>query len=332
MGAGKFLEGEVTKGRCLISGVLPGERSQERIVMENKFSFKWIALLASAAGTPWMVHQSTQGSNGKDTTAVAGENANDLWNTAKGSLAQFESNMQSGDSAKPATNSSGAGWSFPSDPRSLNGANGAGQPQISQAAWGTGGGGAMQPVSTQYGATPNGAMPLPGSGTGMPAAQPVDFREFFRFDATPDWVVQRYPRVSTVSSSKELDGYRAPLVSGTGLQDITGTITYYFDRYQKVQRIQFQGYTGDPQPLVFLMTQYYYFTPKPILGGQLYVVAWNANPTGVMEITRANVVFAANQANSFKIFLEINQPNVPGGVSLEGQQILTRHFGGPTER
>jgi len=113
---------------------------------------------------------------------------------------------------------------------------------------------------------------------------------------------------------------------------LSGTITYFFDRYQRVQRIQFQGFTGDPQPLVYLMTQYYYFAPKPILGGELYVVAWNSNPTGVMEISRANVVFAANQANSFKVFLEINQPNVPGGVSEDGQLVLTRHFGGPTER
>jgi len=298
--------------------------------MENKFSFKWVALLASAAGTPWMVHQTTQGRSSQDTTAMSGDNANELWNTAKGSLAQFESYLQSGNSSGNNAAQTGAGgWSFPSDPRSLNGAVGQSyvgqsavgqgnvQPQISPAAWGAAGG-----------AVGNGT----GVVAGMPVATTVDFREFFRFDATPDWVVQRYPRVSTISGSKELDGYRSPLVTGTGLKDLSGTITYYFDRFQKVQRIQFQGYTGDPQPLVTLMTQYYYFAPKPILGGQLYVVAWNSNPTGVMEITRANVVFSANQANSFKIFLEINQPNVPGGVSVEGQQILTRHFGGPTER
>ena len=297
--------------------------------MENKFSFKWVALLASAAGTPWMVHQTTQGRSSQETTAMSGDSANELWNSAKGSLAQFESYMQSGSSPGNSPGSSAAqagagGWSFPSDPRSLNGTVGQStfgqgnvQPQISPAAWGNAGG-----------SVGNGA----GVVTGMPVAATMDFREFFRFDATPDWVVQRYPRVSTISGSKELDGYRAPLVTGTGLRDLSGTITYYFDRFQKVQRIQFQGYTGDPQPLVTLMTQYYYFAPKPILGGQLYVVAWNSNPTGVMEITRANVVFSANQANSFKVFLEINQPNVPGGVSVEGMQILTSHFGGPTER
>ncbi|MBL8870127.1 MAG: hypothetical protein JNK90_10070 [Planctomycetaceae bacterium] len=308
--------------------------------MENKFSFKWIALLASAAGTPWMVHQSTQGRSEQDISSMSSDSANDLWNTAKGSLAQFESYLQSGNGNSSNTaNASGDGWSFPSDPRSLNSSNGqwGGQPQVSQAAWGTGANAPMQNAASSQQPAPNGSASnglqgMPMVQSAMPPAAPVDFREYFRFDATPDWVVQRYPRVSTISASKELDGYRAPLVTGTSLTDLTGTITYYFDRFQKVQRIQFQGLTGDPQPLVYLMTQYYYFTQKPILGGQLYVVAWNANPTGVMEITRANVVFSANQANSFKIFLEINQPNVPGGVSVEGQQILSHHFGGPTER
>lgn len=306
--------------------------------MENKFSFKWIALLASAAGTPWMVNQATQGRNQNDVSAVAEDNANALWNSAKGSFAQFESYLHPGQApaSKPA-NSASSGWSFPSDPKSLNqaGASGGALPQISPVALGNGplgnGGSAQTAMPDSAGGLASNRVPA-GMVPNSNAGPLVDFREFFRFDATPNWVVQRYPRVSTVSSSRDLDGYRAPLVTGTSLNDLSGTITYYFDRYQRVQRIQFQGFTGDPQPLVYLMTQYYYFAPKPILGGELYVVAWNANPTGVMEISRANVVFSANQANSFKVFLEINQPNVPGGVSEDGQLVLTRHFGGPTER
>lgn len=310
--------------------------------MENKFSFKWVALLASAAGTPWMVHQSTQGRSGEaEVTANTTENAQALWDSAKGSLASFESYFQNNNS--PSGSQAATGWSMPSDPKSLYGNNGTpatNAGQFSQVGWGGSGqpvgpGAAYQQTPTvgaTAGATNIGPTGIPGYPTPAMQPDPVDFREFFRFDATPDWVVQKYPRVSTVSSERELDGYRAPLVTGTGLKDLSGTITYYFDRYQKVQRIQFQGLTGDPQPLIFLMTKYYYFSPKPILGGQLFVVAWNANPTGVLEITRANVVFAQNQANSFRIFLEINQPNVPNGVSSDGQQILTRHLGGPTDR
>lgn len=302
--------------------------------MENKFSFKWVALLASAAGTPWMVHQSTQGRSEQDITAISGENANELWNKAKGSIAQLESYWQTGNSQKsPNSGAPSQGWSLPSDPQSLHAVSSSpmGQPQLLPATWG-GSNASVQVASSQFGGVANTGMSNAMPAQGQAAARMIDFREFFRFDATPDWVVQKYSRVSTVSSSRDLDGYRAPLVTGTSLKDLSGTITYYFDRFQKVQRIQFQGYTGDPQPLVYLMTQYYYFAPKPILGGQLYVVAWNANPTGVMEITRANVVFSANQANSFKVFLEINQPSVPGGVSDEGGEILKRHFGGPTER
>jgi len=310
--------------------------------MDNKFSFKWVALLASAAGTPWMVHQSTQGRSGEaEVTANTTENAQALWDSAKGSLASVESYFKNNNSQTG--NQTAAGWSMPSDPKSLYGNNGAPatpQGQISQVGWGGSGqtvgpNAGYQPLpaaGAPVGQASSGVTVIPGAPTPALQPDPVDFREFFRFDATPDWVVQKYPRVSTVSSERELDGYRAPMVTGTGLKDLSGTITYYFDRFQKVQRIQFQGLTGDPQPLIFLMTKYYYFSPQPILGGQLFVVAWNAKPTGVMEITRANVVFAQNQANSFRVFLEINQPNVPNGVSIDGQQILRRHLGGPTER
>jgi len=109
--------------------------------MENKFSFKWIALLASAAGTPWMVNQATQGRNQTDITAVAEDNANALWNSAKGSFAQFDSFLHPGQtSSSKQANTVPGGWSFPSDPKSLNqaGASGGAMPQISPSAFGTG--------------------------------------------------------------------------------------------------------------------------------------------------------------------------------------------------
>lgn len=318
------------------------------MVSEGKFSFKWVALLASAAGTPWMVHQTTQvRDQAIEATHRATDSADALWNDAKGSMSALWNNSTSnqGLSSRDAKSGGNDGWSFPSDPKSLNSngfaGNGNGYPEnpnrfASAPAFG-------MLASTGEGA--NAARPLNGNGqvvansqlqqsspAGVTNSAPVDFREFFRFDATPDWIAQTYPRVSTVETERDLFGYRAPLVSGNKLNDLTGTITYYFDRYQKVQRIQFQGVTGDPQPLIYLMTSFYYFVPKPVLGGQLFVVAWNSDPTGVFEVTRANVVFSANQPGSFRIFLEINQPSVPGGVSPEGRKILERHFGSLTAR
>ena len=53
--------------------------------------------------------------------------------------------------------------------------------------------------------------------------------EVLRFDVTVEWVMQRWPRVSTGLPYLQLQGYRVPLVSGTSLRDVAGSLTYYFN-------------------------------------------------------------------------------------------------------
>ncbi len=58
-----------------------------------------------------------------------------------------------------------------------------------------------------------------------------------RFDVTVEWVMQRWPRVSTGLPYLQLQGYRVPLVTGTKVADLAGSLTYYFNARQQVQRI-----------------------------------------------------------------------------------------------
>ena len=85
--------------------------------------------------------------------------------------------------------------------------------------------------------------------------------EVLRFDATVDWVLQRWPRVTTGLPYLQLQGYRVPLVTGTGLADVAGSLTYYFNARQQVQRITFRGTTGDPQRFGSLVGQPLPFYP-----------------------------------------------------------------------
>ena len=48
-------------------------------------------------------------------------------------------------------------------------------------------------------------------------------QEVLRFDISPAWVMQRFPRVSTVLSEVSLDGLRVPLITGTQPYDLAGT-------------------------------------------------------------------------------------------------------------
>ena len=81
--------------------------------------------------------------------------------------------------------------------------------------------------------------------------------EILRFDISPGWVLERFPRVTTVLADTRMDGLRVPLVTGTAPSDIAGTLTYSFDRYQRVQRLTVQGTTGDATRFMTELQQQY---------------------------------------------------------------------------
>ena len=66
---------------------------------------------------------------------------------------------------------------------------------------------------------------------------------------------------STGLTYLQLQGYRVPLVTGTTLADVAGSLTYYFNAQQRVQRITFRGTTGDPSVLATLLAQRLSFRP-----------------------------------------------------------------------
>lgn len=97
---------------------------------------------------------------------------------------------------------------------------------------------------------------------GLPQEEPTavlagpvewDLAEIINLDVSKNWVFGHWPRVSTSLSSLDLEGLRVPLVTGGGAQDLAGSLTYYFNEQQRVERIVFRGTTGDAGPLVALL-------------------------------------------------------------------------------
>ena len=56
-----------------------------------------------------------------------------------------------------------------------------------------------------------------------------------------------------------LQGYRVPLVTGAKVDDLAGSLTYYFNHLQRPQRITFEGTTGDVNRLVKMLSENYKF-------------------------------------------------------------------------
>ena len=56
------------------------------------------------------------------------------------------------------------------------------------------------------------------------------FSEVIRFDIKPSWVTKRWARVSSSLAELGLEGYRVPVVTGADVNDLAGSLTYYFDK------------------------------------------------------------------------------------------------------
>lgn len=98
----------------------------------------------------------------------------------------------------------------------------------------------------------------PGAAAKNPPAKTA-FEEVFRFDVTPEWIIQRWKPVTPGLAQLELQGYRVPLMTGTASDDVAGSLTYYFNARQQVQRITFQGTTGDAGRLIRFLAAHYRF-------------------------------------------------------------------------
>ena len=146
--------------------------------------------------------------------------------------------------------------------------------------------------------------------------------EVLRFDIPPAWVMQNFPTVNTGVGDMNLDGLRVPLITGTRPDDLVGTLTYYFDRFQRVQRISLHAVTGDPTRIGNEIQRNYRLQQQPALGGGLYTTTWNGTPTSILHITPATVITAEQQNARFTVFLEINQPGLQYGLSSQAQALI----------
>jgi hypothetical protein len=180
------------------------------------------------------------------------------------------------------------------------------------------------PKTTANAPTSNASEVAVDASTGLPApalaigpnASPAEtmplpsLAEVLRLDMTVEWVLHRWPRVTTGLPQLQLQGYRVPLVTGTTTSDVAGSLTYYFNARQQVQRITLRGATGDPTVLVTILTSRYHFTRRftndP--GVVLYEAVDSGNrPIGSLKIRSAPVVKANQPYSRFQVDLVMDR-------------------------
>ncbi len=160
--------------------------------------------------------------------------------------------------------------------------------------------------------------PAPGPGTPVapprqaPLAGPAvrDFGDVLRFDVDPHWVLAHWPHVGTATEQPHLKGYRVPLCTGTQVHDLAGSLTYYFNAQQQVQRLVFHGTTGDFRPLAAWATRHYPLrrVPTQPAGMHLFRGTWNGRATSELCITPAPVVQAQLPHRRYEVHLLLERP------------------------
>ncbi|MEX2142695.1 MAG: DUF6690 family protein [Pirellulales bacterium] len=149
---------------------------------------------------------------------------------------------------------------------------------------------------------PQPARPQPGE---LPV---IDLVEAIRFDVTPSWLFQRWPRVVTGLPEGELQGYRVPLITGTREDDIAGSLTYYFNARQACQKITLQGSVGDPRKLSAHVVGRFGLLRQTSgdAGLHLYQTRWNGKPVSELKIKAVPVVKASAPHARYDIEMVLN--------------------------
>jgi hypothetical protein len=138
----------------------------------------------------------------------------------------------------------------------------------------------------------------------------VPFEMALQWRITPTWVLSTWPRVTTHLSELETQGYRVTLVSGTTQSDIAGALTYYFDAKQQLQRITFNGTTGDARRLVQFLGATHHFERRLLEDPSVYLYQVEEDHRALSElrIKTAPIVRTGGELSRFELGLVMRRP------------------------
>lgn len=140
----------------------------------------------------------------------------------------------------------------------------------------------------------------------------VAMEEAFRYEITPAGILGRWPRVTTGLVKQSLRGYRVPLVSGTRIDDLSGSITYWFNSQGRCSKIEFIGRTGDARRLVELLESRFgleQVTPiEP--GTYLYQLTWSNQALSWALIRPSEIIRESEPFDRFAIELSLSALSV----------------------
>lgn len=143
----------------------------------------------------------------------------------------------------------------------------------------------------------------------LEGAQYYRLDQVLRFDLTRDWVYSNWARKSTGLSDPQMFGIRVPLVTGTDMTDLAGSLTYYFNREGQVQHISFHGRTADTTKLVQFLIRTYKLAPVEAPAGEKwYQVKRGSLVLSQLRTWPESVLWSTSPHGSIVVELELERP------------------------
>lgn len=135
--------------------------------------------------------------------------------------------------------------------------------------------------------------------------------EILSFNVSPRWIIEHWQRVSNGLADPDRQGYRVPLVTGTGEGDLAGSLTYYYDAKQTLLRITFQGKTANPAQLVAYLTSQRKFSREIDPDPGLYAYRYRefSKVKGELKITAAEIIRADEPRRRYDVSLTLDRPS-----------------------
>ncbi len=153
------------------------------------------------------------------------------------------------------------------------------------------------------------------------APRSIPLANVFHYNWTPGQVILSWPKVSRVYDGDYV-GLRVPLTTGVAASDLAGSLTFYFNADNRLQRITFVGVTGDSRPLVELVTTRFGLKAEPTTAAGLYVARWNGKPKSALRLAYPPMLTGQQQQRRLQVVLELNKPAAGYDLSARFKQTL----------
>ncbi|MEM8865739.1 MAG: DUF6690 family protein, partial [Planctomycetota bacterium] len=106
-----------------------------------------------------------------------------------------------------------------------------------------------------------------------------------------------------------LFGVRVPVVTGTSMTDLAGSISYYFNPDGQVDKLRFHGRTADTTAIMAIAQSHFGMQPqRPVAGEQLMRTFASGKVLCELRTRPEPVLWSTSPHDSFLVDLEVNRP------------------------